>query len=103
MADFCGRKWWAWQGLNLRPLRCQHTALRLNPQKSRTFLFQGQGTSGEQDVNRAGFYRTVTAPRIVTRRDKTRSGLVGAADRAGYRRPASFALPQNATAREGVL
>ena len=24
------RKWWAWQGLNLRPLRCQHSALPLS-------------------------------------------------------------------------
>ncbi|MEA3016590.1 MAG: hypothetical protein QOI38_1312, partial [Sphingomonadales bacterium] len=23
-------KWWAWQGLNLRPLRCQHSALPLS-------------------------------------------------------------------------
>src|SRR3954468_3916771 len=25
-----GEKWWAWQGLNLRPLRCQHSALPLS-------------------------------------------------------------------------
>src|SRR5215213_4224721 len=25
-----GKKWWAWQGLNLRPLRCQHSALPLS-------------------------------------------------------------------------
>src|SRR6266542_2989849 len=25
-----GGKWWAWQGLNLRPLRCQHSALPLS-------------------------------------------------------------------------
>jgi hypothetical protein len=24
--DNLGKKWWAWQGLNLRPLRCQETA-----------------------------------------------------------------------------
>lgn len=24
------RTWWAWQGLNLRPLRCQHSALPLS-------------------------------------------------------------------------
>ncbi len=24
------KKWWAWQGLNLRPLRCQHSALPLS-------------------------------------------------------------------------
>src|SRR5690606_32863556 len=23
-------EWWAWQGLNLRPLRCQHSALPLS-------------------------------------------------------------------------
>ena len=30
--DFRGpcMKWWAWQGLNLRPLRCQHSALPLS-------------------------------------------------------------------------
>ena len=28
--SFKGRKWWAWQGLNLRPLRCQHSALPLS-------------------------------------------------------------------------
>ena len=27
---FPGEKWWAWQGLNLRPLRCQHSALPLS-------------------------------------------------------------------------
>ena len=27
---FLGKKWWAWQGLNLRPLRCQHSALPLS-------------------------------------------------------------------------
>ncbi len=25
-----GKTWWAWQGLNLRPLRCQHSALPLS-------------------------------------------------------------------------
>ena len=25
-----GFLWWAWQGLNLRPLRCQHSALPLS-------------------------------------------------------------------------
>src|SRR5215213_2525986 len=27
---FREKKWWAWQGLNLRPLRCQHSALPLS-------------------------------------------------------------------------
>src|SRR5690348_2773607 len=27
---FSRKKWWAWQGLNLRPLRCQHSALPLS-------------------------------------------------------------------------
>jgi hypothetical protein len=30
VADFSRKKWWAWQGLNLRPLRCQHSALPLS-------------------------------------------------------------------------
>ena len=30
MPDFREGKWWAWQGLNLRPLRCQHSALPLS-------------------------------------------------------------------------
>ena len=28
--DWRGFRWWAWQGLNLRPLRCQHSALPLS-------------------------------------------------------------------------
>ena len=30
VANFKWEKWWAWQGLNLRPLRCQHSALPLS-------------------------------------------------------------------------
>src|SRR5881392_3656615 len=30
MTDIKWIKWWAWQGLNLRPLRCQHSALPLS-------------------------------------------------------------------------
>jgi len=30
-------EWWAWQGLNLRPLRCQRRTSILNPQKSVVF------------------------------------------------------------------
>src|SRR6476661_4314862 len=28
--DSSVENWWAWQGLNLRPLRCQHSALPLS-------------------------------------------------------------------------
>ena len=28
--SYQGFLWWAWQGLNLRPLRCQHSALPLS-------------------------------------------------------------------------
>src|SRR3982751_1234 len=34
-----GLLWWAWQGLNLRPLRCQHSALPLSYTPTRV----GQG------------------------------------------------------------
>ena len=30
MSDFKEMEWWARQGLNLRPLRCQHSALPLS-------------------------------------------------------------------------
>jgi hypothetical protein len=30
MAELRQKQWWAWQGLNLRPLRCQHSALPLS-------------------------------------------------------------------------
>jgi hypothetical protein len=59
--DGQGKKWWAWQGLNLRPLRCQHSAYRQKPQKSAIFAFQNGGTRWERSANRARFYRTVTA------------------------------------------
>ena len=32
------KKWWAWQGLNLRPLRCQHSALPLSYTPTRRSL-----------------------------------------------------------------
>jgi hypothetical protein len=56
-----GKKWWAWQGLNLRPLRCQHNAFNENPQKSAIFCGGDGGTGREQGVNRRGSYRAVTA------------------------------------------
>lgn len=36
-------KWWAWQGLNLRPLRCQHSALPLS--YTPTLIFKSSSRS----------------------------------------------------------
>jgi hypothetical protein len=56
-----GKEWWAWQGLNLRPLRCQHSAVSRKPQKSAVFHVPDRGTGREQGVNRGLSYRAVTA------------------------------------------
>ena len=56
-----GKKWWAWQGLNLRPLRCQHKGYRQKPQKSAVSSFRDRGTNRERIRNRVGFYRGFTA------------------------------------------
>jgi hypothetical protein len=47
-----GKKWWAWQGLNLRPLRCQHTAFCANPQKTAISSSGRTGTGGEHGPSR---------------------------------------------------
>lgn len=62
MAEIIGLKWWAWQGLNLRPLRCQHIAYRCFAQKSAVFRFLRPRTSGEQTGFLEQVYRRFTAP-----------------------------------------
>jgi hypothetical protein len=54
-------EWWAWQGLNLRPLRCQHSAFNEKAQKSDTKRFARRGTRGEQSRVAPAVYRAVTA------------------------------------------
>ena len=56
-----GEKWWAWQGLNLRPLRCQGRHL---PDFSwKTNVLAGACSDGHASDagNRRRFYRTFTA------------------------------------------
>src|SRR5215210_1663133 len=54
MSDLTEKKWWAWQGLNLRPLRCQHSALPLSytPTPGRlsdaAAAVQGAGSAGRE-------------------------------------------------------
>lgn len=56
-----GIQWWAWQGLNLRPLRCQHSAIPGKAQKTRKSRFSIIGTVREQIPIRGPFYRRFTA------------------------------------------
>jgi hypothetical protein len=59
-----GKKWWAWQGLNLRPLRCQHSGYRSNPHKTAKYRFaksDNSGTRREHRPIRADSYRDFTA------------------------------------------
>ena len=61
MADFRGKNWWAWQGLNLRPLRCQHSSVADFPHKSAVSLPQQGGTERDQTGFLALVYRTFAA------------------------------------------
>jgi hypothetical protein len=61
MADFCGKEWWAWQGLNLRPLRCQGRDTRAFPTKTAVFRCSPARTWRERMRNLAQVYRTFTA------------------------------------------
>ena len=59
------KKWWAWQGLNLRPLRFQHSAYRLNTQKTAIFSNENVRTRGEHARILDWFYRTFAAGGIL--------------------------------------
>jgi len=61
MAEMLGGKWWAWQGLNLRPLRCQRSALSRFAQKTATSDNLNSGTGGEQTRFARPVYRALTA------------------------------------------
>jgi hypothetical protein len=61
MAENRGEKWWAWQGLNLRPLRCQGRDTSPFPQKTAVFQCSNARTARERMGNCASFYRTFTA------------------------------------------
>jgi hypothetical protein len=60
MADFQRKAWWARQGLNLRPLRCEHSAKLRNPQKSAILRVPNVGTSDEQTAILSHLHRTCT-------------------------------------------
>jgi hypothetical protein len=54
-------KWWAWQGLNLRPLRCQGRDTSAFPLKTAVFCVPLVRTRRERSGNRAPVYRKFTA------------------------------------------
>lgn len=61
MAEMLGLEWWAWQGLNLRPLRCQHSSYSRKARKNVTCATALSGTSREQTRFASQFYRSFTA------------------------------------------
>lgn len=61
MAKMLRSKWWAWQGLNLRPLRCQHTSYCAKAQKFAIFGNADTRTKGEHSRFACVFYRAFTA------------------------------------------
>jgi hypothetical protein len=65
MAEMLGRKWWAWQGLNLRPLRCQGRHTRGFRLKSAVFGRPNARTLRERKRNLKPVYRSFTAQRLV--------------------------------------
>lgn len=62
MAENRQKKWWAWQGLNLRPLRCQHSEIEHKRQNSDSSHAGKAGTAREHSSIRGVFYRSFTAP-----------------------------------------
>lgn len=62
MSNVFNRKaWWARQGLNLRPLRCEHSRCCREAQKTAKFHHRHAGTASEHAVNRGTAYRSFTA------------------------------------------
>lgn len=61
MANLLMFEWWAWQGLNLRPLRCQRCAYSEKAQKTTIPQFSRARTNREQTRFAGVFYRRFTA------------------------------------------
>jgi hypothetical protein len=79
-----GGKWWAWQGLNLRPLRCQHSALPLSYTPTRDPV--GSSPSGTAAQPCSGALSGAQQPFLTIFRAGPRSGTADRPrrrDRAG--------------------
>lgn len=61
MAENCEAWWWARQGLNLRPLRCEHNGYGHYRRKTANRRNLISGTSAAQTGNRGEFHRAFTA------------------------------------------
>jgi hypothetical protein len=59
-ASLRGFSWWAWQGLNLRPLRCQRNAVRAIRRISANLLFSYRKTDQEQTGILRGLHAKLT-------------------------------------------
>ncbi len=87
-------EWWAWQGLNLRPLRCQHSALPLSYTPTKGKRASSGGCRGAQAPNSGprGSSRTAGPP---PRPDRANGRAWTGHARSAWPCPPSASLPRS--------